>query len=385
MEDFLQSTSDFSFQTLVDQDEDTGRFGQGREEAAEANLDGNLLVKKTKKDKKTKKGDGDLQPLTPTTTTKIEDDIATELAEKDWQTQFDPYMLQSEEAVDEDMADLPDLPMPTKRGMQRALRGFTRRSGGKKHKKKHAAAGKGPAKGRGKIAPLSGSGERVALAHFQSQSKNVSFVEFNFILCRQFLQGCSSLFCVSVASAEPWPRDHLTEDTVRPVKVTHAATKGLQSRRTLRGHQRWASCLVPNLVQLLEAWWLPVTEEAAMEKLLNLPVIMKVVMNLDAAEAVTVHIVVATGTKPCLQRIAEVKRRRRRRRRSDPVQHRRLRHLRLPSPAAAPQAARKRSRRSRRRRVRPWLWRLRPPPRSPLGCKAGWMGLPARRLCSAVR
>ena len=72
MEDFLQSTSDFSFQTLVDQDEDTGRFGQGREEAAEANLDGNLLVKKTKKDKKTKKGDGDLQPLTPTmTTTKI--------------------------------------------------------------------------------------------------------------------------------------------------------------------------------------------------------------------------------------------------------------------------------------------------------------------------
>ena len=54
-------------------------------------------------------------------------------------------------------------------------------------------------------------------------------------------------------------------------------------------------------------------------------------MTVDAAAAVNVHIV-AAGTKPCLQRIAE-KRRRRRRRRSDPVQHRRLRHLRLPSPA----------------------------------------------------
>ena len=50
--------------------------------------------------------------------------------------------------------------MPSKRGMQRALRRFSRQSGGK--------SGKGPAKGRGKIAPLSGSGERVALVHFQS-------------------------------------------------------------------------------------------------------------------------------------------------------------------------------------------------------------------------
>ena len=183
------------------------------------------------------------------------------------------------------------------------------------------------------------------------------------------------LLCVRRLRRAMAERLYPTEDTVRPVKVPHGATKGLQSRRTLRGHQRWASCLVPNLVpQLLQAWWLPVTE-AAVEKtcLLSVVKIVMKVMTVDAAAAVTVHIV-AAGTKPCLQRIAE-KRRRRRRRRSDPVQHRRLRHLRLPSPAV-PQAARKRSRRSRRRRVLPWLWRLeaRPPPRSLLGCKAGWMG-----------
>ena len=60
----MQSTGDFSsFQALVDQDEDTGRFGR-REEDAEVN---NLDAKKNKT-----KGDDELQPLTPTmTTTKI--------------------------------------------------------------------------------------------------------------------------------------------------------------------------------------------------------------------------------------------------------------------------------------------------------------------------
>ena len=88
--------------------------------------------------------------MEPSTSTALKQEKA-ESEEETWPTQYDPYMiLEGEECGQEDKeTNEKDEPV-SKRAMQRALRGWTRRSGGWKHKKK--AAGKGPAKGVGKNA-----------------------------------------------------------------------------------------------------------------------------------------------------------------------------------------------------------------------------------------
>ena len=153
MDDFLQSTSSFSFNDVVDQDENNARLGQV--EAPEDLCGERSKKSKKKKVKKDEAKDHDL-PATKTAT-KSEDKIANEdLVEDDevWQAQDDPYQLPGEDVGEDNQDDNDEL--PSKRAMQRALRGWTRRSGGWKHRKKPAAAGKSPAQGRGKMLGLIG-------------------------------------------------------------------------------------------------------------------------------------------------------------------------------------------------------------------------------------
>ena len=147
MDAFLQNHSNLSFNALVDQEEDNGQLGQVEAPGFLDEPERPAKTKKSKKDKKAKKGLA--EDSARRTTTESKDDSVDD----NWQAQDDPYMTVDEQdlaqgAVCDDDED--DLPVVSKRAMQRAVKGFTRRSGGWKHRKKPAAAGKGSAKGRGK-------------------------------------------------------------------------------------------------------------------------------------------------------------------------------------------------------------------------------------------
>ena len=204
MDAFLQNHSNLSFNALVDQEEDNGQLGQVEAPGFREPERPAKTCKKTKKSKKEKdKKEGEAEDSARRTTTESKDDSVDD----NWQAQDDPYM--THQVDDQDLAegavcddDEDDLPVVSKRAMQRAVKGFTRRSGGWKHsRKKHAAAGKGSAKGRGKIAsPLAGSRKLFSLSVWSSPTQ---FNIVNLVNCLSVcdFQECSSPCCASVASA----------------------------------------------------------------------------------------------------------------------------------------------------------------------------------------
>ena len=147
MDGFLEACGDLSFSALVEKDEEIGSSSPPK-------------AKKRKKDKKEKKGKK---------TSKVEKELAGDKdqelmadkasklpAEEDpdetWPEHLprppplDPYYLLG---VPEEAPSHEDEEKPSKRAMQRALQGFSRKSGGWKHKKR--GSGKSPlGKGRGK-------------------------------------------------------------------------------------------------------------------------------------------------------------------------------------------------------------------------------------------
>ena len=141
MDNFLEKTAEFSFSALVDKDQDQEVNVIDDDGQAQGTLLANPSSSsrpKTKKDKKNKKRKAEVEDQNLTAEADgLEEDVATT---------EDPYLLADLGDEDHDEAKCTD-PTPSKRAMQRAVQGFTRRSGGWKHKKK---AGKGPAKGRGK-------------------------------------------------------------------------------------------------------------------------------------------------------------------------------------------------------------------------------------------
>lgn len=131
---FLQNWENLSFDDMmkkVDQEEDS-RPAAATSSSSKKHDPDELSVKKEKKSKKGQK----------------EDDKDDEEQSGPGSLTVDPYLVhdvvEAEEAEEDEAA-------PSKRAMQRALKGFVRKSGGRKHKKKPAGAGKGPAaKGGGK-------------------------------------------------------------------------------------------------------------------------------------------------------------------------------------------------------------------------------------------
>ena len=146
MDGFLEACGDLSFSALVEKDEEIGSSSPPK-------------AKKRKKDKKEKKGKKTLKvekELVGDKDQELMADKASKLpAEEDpdeiWPEHLprppplDPYLL----GVAEEAPSDEDEEKPSKRAMQRALQGFSRKSGGWKHKKR--GSGKGPlGKGRGK-------------------------------------------------------------------------------------------------------------------------------------------------------------------------------------------------------------------------------------------
>ena len=183
MDGFLEACGDLSFSALVEKDEEIGSSSPPK-------------AKKRKKDKKEKKGKK---------TSKVEKELAGDKdqelmadkasklpAEEDpdetWPEHLprppplDPYYLLG---VPEEAPSHEDEEKPSKRAMQRALQGFSRKSGGWKHKKR--GSGKSPlGKGRGKNC-------RYCANSFHQVT--VVFLEFSagFVMsCHHLRQGCFS-------------------------------------------------------------------------------------------------------------------------------------------------------------------------------------------------
>ena len=151
MESFLKSTEGFSFNELVDKDDEEET--QALPAQSSHKPSSSSKRKKEKKSKKARKTDTDdgtfvnvkleTSTVETKTTTKDEDVDLEEVVTED------PYAAADGGPGEDDDCEGP---LPSKRAMQRAFQGFTRRPGGWKHKK----AGKGPAKGKGrgkKVAP----------------------------------------------------------------------------------------------------------------------------------------------------------------------------------------------------------------------------------------
>ena len=140
METFLQDCGKLSFNELVDKDEEIGLNRKSPPKAKKTKT-------KDKKEKKTKKAKAKKEELAG------DAELATKLAEEDtaddmWPEHLprppplDPYYYgdSAETCPDE---EAPRETFPSKRAMQRAFQGFSRKSGGCRHKKTGSGKGRG--------------------------------------------------------------------------------------------------------------------------------------------------------------------------------------------------------------------------------------------------